>query len=228
MLLHGFLSNSRYWQRLTSLLVAAGYRVVAIDLLGFGRARTARSRFDYDAHVAHLYRSLALLGVREPVTLIGHSMGALIAARYAVLHPGHVARVGLVNPPLYASGAEAHSTLRGTSRLYRMLLDSRRRHLVWTIAHRVLRTRIGRHTPHARDLSLRRVIETAEAFDDLARIRVPTLVVVGSRDRPEYARNLRDFEPQPNVRVKFLDGGHHVALQGPDALAAVLLPFLTA
>jgi pimeloyl-ACP methyl ester carboxylesterase len=98
---HGLLQQGASWERIASLLVRAGYSVTAPDLRGHGRsARLGRGGvptivdFLVDAE-----RALAAIGPR-PALLVGHSMGALIAAVATSLWPERVAGVVLVESPL--------------------------------------------------------------------------------------------------------------------------------
>lgn len=94
-------------------LADLGYRVVTPDLRGRGRTDRAASGCyrltDYAADVAGLIRELGLV---RP-TLLGHSLGARIAAAYAALHAGrdHGPLV-LVDPPLSGPGRGPYPTSR--------------------------------------------------------------------------------------------------------------------
>ena len=72
----GLGGTTRYWEtRVTEL--AQEHRIVLVDLLGFGRSPKPWVKYSVERHVDALRRVLAPLG---PVTLVGHSLGALIAA----------------------------------------------------------------------------------------------------------------------------------------------------
>lgn len=215
-LLHGFLASSKYWARLQPHLSAAGYRVITIDLLGFGKApKPPDSEYTYDEHVAHIHASIKSLHIPTPFALVGHSMGALLAVRYSHLHKGYVNALVLLHPPLYKDMAEAHATLRQTSKLYRFLLDSCYRQIGWVLVKTFARYHIGRHTRTAREKSLRNVIEKAEAFDDLRTITTKTMLVVGTKDRVEYSRNLALHTISRSIEVAVEDVTHHSPAREP-------------
>src|SRR5258705_11955011 len=84
--IHGIGASLYGWRHQLAPLVAAGYRVVAVDNRGFGV-------FDKPAHgysnaaYSHLVVSLLdSLGIASAV-LVGHSMGGATAAAVAVCHP---------------------------------------------------------------------------------------------------------------------------------------------
>ena len=134
-------------------------------------------------------------------------MGALLAARYAVLHPNRVGRLVLLNPPLYRDSDQARETLRNTNRLYRFLLDSKLRQAGWQVVK--LLPNIAPHSKLARELSLKNVIEKAQIFDDLSRIETDTLLVVGEEDRAEYLVNLENEQVSESVKVELIPTKHH-------------------
>ncbi|THG32893.1 alpha/beta fold hydrolase [Naasia lichenicola] len=219
-LLHGFLASSGYWNRLEPHLVASGYRVIAVDLLGFGLApKPQRSRYGYPEHVAYIDSVVARLGLRQPFLLVGHSMGALIAARYALEHEQRVEALVLLNPPLYRDAQEARAVLRRTGRVYRFLLDSRFRQFGWSLLPTITFFRISRHSLRSRELSLRNVIERSGIDDDLARLGTRTLLLVGLRDRPEYGVNLRSWARNSQVTVLTADVSHHSPVMRPRQVA---------
>lgn len=93
LLLHGFPDSRRLWDDVSPLLVAAGYRVIAPDLRGFGRSDAPPGVSDYSlGHiVADLRALIARLCHDDPVRVIGHDWGAAAAWCLALEHPNLVA-----------------------------------------------------------------------------------------------------------------------------------------
>jgi len=210
-LLHGFLASSRYWSRLQPLLLRDGYRVVTIDLLGFGYAPKPRTAdYTYEDHSNHLEIILKDLHITRPFILVGHSMGASIAARYGRLHSDDIKALILIHPPLYKDPQNARATLRSTGKLYRFLLDSPNRNLVWFALKNLNLSILGKHTHRAREMSLINIIEAAEIFQDIENIKVRTLLIVGSNDRKEYTENLREHSVNNKmVTIAIEKTSHH-------------------
>ena len=76
--------------------------MIAIDLLGFGESPAPDdATYTIAEHEAALARTIDSLRLREPFVLVGHSMGSLIAARYAATHPRRLRKLVLVSPPVY-------------------------------------------------------------------------------------------------------------------------------
>jgi pimeloyl-ACP methyl ester carboxylesterase len=103
LLLHGKNFCGATWERTIEVLVAAGYRVIAPDQIGFCRSSKPRGyQFSFHQLAANTHALLEHAGVEradvEGVVVIGHSMGGMLAARYALDYPDAVSRLVLVNP----------------------------------------------------------------------------------------------------------------------------------
>ncbi|MFS0850283.1 alpha/beta fold hydrolase [Novosphingobium panipatense] len=97
-LLHGKNFCAGSWEGSIRRLVAAGYRVIAPDQIGFCKS-SKPGRYQYGLHTlaANTSALLASLGVEKPV-VVGHSMGGMLAMRYALQYPEAVSQLVLVNP----------------------------------------------------------------------------------------------------------------------------------
>ena len=89
LLLHGFPDSCELWHDVTPLLVAAGFRVIAPDLRGFGQSEAPASVGDYAlGHVvADLRALIGRLAGDAPVRVIGHDWGAVAGWCLALEHP---------------------------------------------------------------------------------------------------------------------------------------------
>jgi pimeloyl-ACP methyl ester carboxylesterase len=89
---HGLTANHTCWYPLADAL--AEQRVIAYDLRGRGDSDKPDTGYHLDAHAEDLLGVLDHAGLRRPV-IVGHSLGAHIAVRFAVSHPERVARLVL-------------------------------------------------------------------------------------------------------------------------------------
>ena len=99
LLMHGEPSWSFLYRKMIPVLVDAGFRCVAPDLVGFGRSDKPVERDDYTyaRHVAWMRAALFdCLGLRD-VTLFGQDWGGLIGLRLVGEHPDRFARVAIGN-----------------------------------------------------------------------------------------------------------------------------------
>ena len=84
-LIHGWPLSGASWEKQTTALLAAGYRVITYDRRGFGRSSKAGTGYDYDTFAADLDKVLTELDLRE-VSLVGFSMGSGEVTRYLGKH----------------------------------------------------------------------------------------------------------------------------------------------
>lgn len=101
LMLHGEPSWCYLYRKLIPIIVAAGYRAVAPDLIGFGRSDKPSERGDYtyQRHVDWMRALLMQLDLRE-VTLVCQDWGGLIGLRLVAEHPDRFARVVAANTAL--------------------------------------------------------------------------------------------------------------------------------
>jgi pimeloyl-ACP methyl ester carboxylesterase len=96
LLVHGIGSSRRTWDDVVSPLVESGYQVVRLDLRGFGDSSTPAGRFAMDDFVGDLVAFVAALEL-DRFHLVGHSLGGMIAQRYALDHPDRIRSLALAS-----------------------------------------------------------------------------------------------------------------------------------
>jgi haloalkane dehalogenase len=96
--LHGEPSWCFLYRKMIPVLTAAGQRVVAPDLVGFGRSDkpTARSDYTYQRHVDWLRATIDALDLRR-ITLVCQDWGGLLGLRLVAEQPERFARVVAAN-----------------------------------------------------------------------------------------------------------------------------------
>lgn len=98
LLLHGEPTWSYLYRKMIPPLSAAGFRVVAPDLIGFGKSDKPLERADYTyaRHVGWLWSCIEQLKLRD-VTLFCQDWGSLLGLRIVAEHPDVFARVAVGN-----------------------------------------------------------------------------------------------------------------------------------
>lgn len=97
-LLHGKNFCGATWEETIKVLSGEGYRVIAPDQIGFCSSSKPRGyQFSFGQLASNTDALLESLKV-EKATVIGHSMGGMLAARYALAHADRVEQLVLVNP----------------------------------------------------------------------------------------------------------------------------------
>ena len=100
-LMHGEPSWSFLYREVIPIIAGAGYRVIAPDLVGFGRSDkpVERAAYTYQRHVEWMWATLDGLRL-ERMTLVGQDWGGLIGLRLVAEHPERFARVVAANTGL--------------------------------------------------------------------------------------------------------------------------------
>ena len=261
LLLHGKNFSGAYWARTIESLQAAGYRVVVPDQIGFGKSsKPAHFQYTFHALAAHTLSLLDALDV-ERVSVVGHSMGGMLGTRLTLLAPEQVRRLALVNPigledwqrhvPYRPVQAQYESELKSTPDSIRDYMREAYFAGTWKPAYEPLveilggwalgpdRERIAWTAALTSDM-----VFTQPVVHDLDQLHVPTLLIIGQRDRTAIGRawapdevkdHLGDYVTLgrraatsiPGARLVELEGvGHMPQVEAFDAYAAALLGFL--
>ena len=240
-LLHGWAMHSEMWGPLLPRL-AQRYRVHAVDLPGHGHSAPS-PEFTLDCVVAALNSAFATGA--HPLTVLGWSLGGLVAMRWARSAPARVGRVVLVatSPRFVASddwphamsdatlaqfGDELRVAWKLTIKRFLALQMQGSEHGRATLL--ALRSRIyarGEPSPKALFGALA-AIRDADLRGEVAGLAQPALVVSGGRDTlalPGAGRWLADH--LPNARFALIPGAAHAPfLSHADVFDAALDPFL--
>ncbi len=219
-LVHGIASSSVTFERLIPLLEPR-HRVIAIDLLGFGGSPAPPgASYTIEEHVAALDRTLRAVHPRGAVTVVGHSMGALIAIRYAAMRPSRVAHLILVSPPVYLAPREIGVPLeRAAADLYLRAYEYLRANKYFTMRAAATLARISpiknvlevserNWVPFV--LSLEHAIESQTTVSDVVAVQAPIDLVYGTLDPFLSPIGLRILEQMRHVTAHRVDGTDHL------------------
>ena len=97
-LLHGKNFSGAYWGETAAALHSAGYRVIIPDQIGFGKSTKPENyQFSFQQLAFNLHELLKSCGVKR-AHIVGHSMGGMIATRYALMYPNDTKTLTLTDP----------------------------------------------------------------------------------------------------------------------------------
>ena len=234
-LLHAGVADRSMWGDYLPPLAAAGHRVMALDLPGYGEAPVA----DLDEPWADVLETMDALGI-ESAALVGNSFGAAIAQRVAVAAPARVTSLVLISGP--APGVEPSPELIAAwdaedAALEAGDVDAAVRAVVeaWTLedAPEELRERVA--AMQRRAFELQDGADPGPAEDPvgedpvtLAGIDVPVLIVAGGLDMSDFLQAAQVLAGvlQRSRSVVLPGAGHLVPLEAPEALTELLVEFL--
>lgn len=98
MLLHGKNFNGSYWKTTIEALLQKGYRVIVPDQIGFGKSsKPAHFQYSFQQLAQNTKAMLDNLGI-ERTAVLGHSMGGMLATRFALMYPETTEKLILENP----------------------------------------------------------------------------------------------------------------------------------
>ena len=228
----GLGGTTRYWSHGIGPL-AERHRVVLVDLLGFGASPKPWTHYSVERHVAELHAVLESLG---DITLVGHSLGALLAVAYAARHRDQVENLVLIGMPYFGSEEAAYRYLRSgkvkwgflytnvllvmitcilTRRVFGWLLPYVRRDIPSEVAEDLVK-----HTWRSSTSSLWEVVYRYDAADELRELdgRTQILLIHGRDDDiAPFAAIKQLADEQPGCTLVALDGlDHHPFLRTPD------------
>lgn len=105
-LLHGIGSSYKMWDDVAKKLPQDA-RVIAVDMLGFGRSpKPEWKTYHTKAQADSIVTTLLTLRVSGPIVVVGHSLGALVAVEFARRYPILVRSLVLISPPIFHSSAQ--------------------------------------------------------------------------------------------------------------------------
>jgi cis-3-alkyl-4-acyloxetan-2-one decarboxylase len=190
-LLHGVGANGKAWVILGELLQASERRVIIPDLLGFGDSPKPQwNEYSVQEHARAVIETLKKMRAKGPITIVGHSMGCLVATHIATIRPDLVKHLVLYEPPLYADDPEFRSHMRRRQyyfALYEFIashpqLAFTQAQFYWRLAKRLIGFRLTQEQWVPFQRSLRNTIMRQTAYRELHNIKVPTDIIHGRLD----------------------------------------------
>ena len=222
-LLHGKNFCTATWRQTIEVLIAAGYRVVAPDQIGFCKStKPPHYQFSFQQLAANTRALLASLGVSKAI-VVGHSTGGMLGMRYALMYPDDVEQLVLVNPigledwkalgvpslsldEWYARELKTTAaTIRNYERETYYVGQWRPEYEQWVDMLAGMYAGPGKELVAWSSASLYDMIYTQPVVYEFPRLAVPTLLMIGDRDTTALGR---DFSP-PSVSATL---GHYAEL----------------
>ena len=244
-LIHGFASSTLVWSKVFLKLAAAGFRVIALDMLGYGySAKPRQAEYTIDSQAKLLLRLLDALGIPRAI-VVGSSYGGAVAATCALDCPDRVEQLILVgtvnnNRPLafmlmrlFGSpvfGDVVSPLLIGSRRLLRQRMKRVYDRHSWVLDERRVD---ARHLPLRAASTHRAIIRTVRGWDaerisrEAHLITQPTLLIWGETDREiPVADGERLHAEIPGSRLIVISNcGHLPHEEYPEAFVDVVTGF---
>jgi pimeloyl-ACP methyl ester carboxylesterase len=244
-LLHGMNFAGFYWAGPIDVLRKEGFRVVVTDQIGFGRSSKPIIPYNFHDMAFNTKRVLDHLRITK-AAIVGHSMGGMLAARFAASYPDVTERV-VIYDPIGLTDARYERPYRSTDDVYKGMLDysyqqayaTIRRYFpapeswkpeyeklarlmyAWTLSGDWPRMAMVRTL-------LQQMVYTDPVVYDWAHIKSKALVIGGEKDGPDFprlAKHVADTIPGAQL-VLVPNAGHVLHFETPDVFNRELLKFL--
>ncbi|MFV8783948.1 alpha/beta fold hydrolase [Microbulbifer sp. SA54] len=239
-LLHGKNFSGAYWQRTIEALTTEGYRVIAPDQIGFGKSsKPAHYQFSFQSLAEHTRSLLDTLGI-DNAYVAGHSMGGMLATRFALMYPNRVAKLVLVNPigledwkrvvPYQTIDDAIAQEMQQTPAIVKTYMTKAYFDGQWKPEYNPLLDIQGGWStgPDAEKIAVidaltSDMVFTQPVFYEFSELRAPTLLIIGTRDRtaigrnratPEIQRQLGNYEQLGKQTADKIPGARLVELEG--------------
>jgi 3-oxoadipate enol-lactonase len=241
-LLHGFTGSIAQWAEVRPLL-ATQHRVIAYDLRGHGRTDAPQdlSTYTMAAYADDLRDLLDALGVAR-AHVLGSAFGGMVALEFALRYPERVRSLILADTSAGPRCVELSEPIAATEEGIERALTHARTHGLDSMVERLLATDPAlRADPHRvehfharwRRMTLHGFLGAGKAraerpdhHDDLGRLTMPVLIVVGDRDvLVPAAEYMHAHIPRSALRL-INHAGHPAVADQPHGFAAVVRGFL--
>ncbi|WP_324670850.1 alpha/beta hydrolase [Hymenobacter sp. GOD-10R] len=205
MLLHGKNFFGAYWRGTIQTLTKAGFRVVVPDQIGFGKSDKPAIYYSFHQLARNTKRLLDTLGIRKAV-VVGHSMGGMVATRFALLYPDATEKLVLENPiglEDYRQGVPFQSVDQAEATELKSTEESMRKYHGsyypngYPAAHDEWLKPLVAQTRHpdfpkvalANALTFEMIYQQPVCYE-FNRVKAPTLLIIGQADRTVVGKGL--------------------------------------
>lgn len=218
-LLHGKNFCGATWESTARALSGAGYRVLIPDQIGFCKSDKPRAaQYSFEMLATLTRRLMETRGIRR-ATIVGHSMGGMLAMRFAILYPRAVDQLVLVNPLGLKDRSEEGLPYVDVDRLWagekatsyasiKAYQQQNYYHGTWKPAYdRWVSMLAGMYRGPGRDAvalaqaKTSEMIKTQPVAHELYRITMPTTLLIGTLDRTAFGRAQTPPDLRPSMEA---------------------------
>ena len=215
-LLHGKNFNGAYWEQTARALTQSGFRVIIPDQIGFGKS-SKPDHFQYSFHqlAANTKQILDNLKISKAI-ILGHSMGGMVATRFALMYPEIVEKLILENP-IGLEDYKLKVPYQSVDKWYQSELKSNfesiKKYQLISYYDGKWKDQYTRWVNLSAGWTLNKdypkvawnnaltydLIMTQPVVYELQNIKAPTLLIVGQRDRSAVGKNYASQEDQKTL-----------------------------
>ncbi|MDQ3110399.1 MAG: alpha/beta hydrolase [Bacteroidota bacterium] len=206
LLLHGKNFSGLYWGKVMDKLMSKGYNVIAPDQVGFGSSSMpANYEYSFQQLAMNTAKLLDTLKIKK-VIVLGHSMGGMLATRFALLFPERTEQLILENPigledwkllvPYTTIDQEYKKELGKTHESVKKYMVENYFHNEWKNDYDFLLAEFDQsiataeYKEQAWNMALTSdMIFTQPVCYEFAKLQVPTVLIIGQKDRTAIGKD---------------------------------------
>lgn len=235
-LVHHLAGNTKSWLNQISYL-SANYQVIAYDLRGHGRSAESKQTFTMDDLAEDLFLLLEELRISK-CSIIGHSIGGMIAPLFALKHGSMINSLIIVagaSQPLAQDKLASYGTMREIARTKGMEALAEFRRANGHIPPKIANDRmLWEHFKNLyKETSIQDYIRMSEVLatmpnltNKVRELHYPILGVVGDLD-PVFMEMMKVLSENAKVSLRIMhDCGHFVMMEEPDEFNNIITNFL--
>jgi pimeloyl-ACP methyl ester carboxylesterase len=210
LLFHGKNFSGFYWKDIIPVLSNAGYRVIAPDQVGWGESTKPNMKYSFELLANNNKRLLDSLGIKN-ISLLGHSMGGMLAIRFALMYPQMVTKLILEDPlgledykkfiPLQPIETLYKNELKATYASYKKYQESY--YPVWKPEYEiyvkaqseVLKQKDFASVAWVNALTWQMIYDQPVLYE-FNRLLMPVLLIIGEKDRTILGKDLLNKDQQ--------------------------------
>lgn len=209
-MLHGIAATSLMWDKISNELKDT-HRVIGIDLLGFGNSPyPIDCEYTVDDHMNSVRKTIKGLKIKKPYIIVGHSMGSIIALKYASKFQKEISHLYLMSIPVYQKDNTDEKSVNKKIDIYRKIYQTLIDNKNFTLSvAKNMRSLFGGDESfnvtednwHSFRESLIQTIVNQNTLDLITKTKIPIDVIYGSIDTLLIQDRVDCLGIYKNVRV---------------------------
>ena len=216
-LIHGIGNSAQAWSDIADLL-PKDVRIIGVDLLGFGKSPKPQwAEYSASTQAKSLGVTLLKLGLNQKITLVGHSLGSLVAVETAKRYSPIVKQLILCSPPFYRPN---NNDALAYEKILRIIYKTATKHPEELVALSPMAVKLGianksmsitDSNVDAYMAALTASIINQTSLHDVANLKAPIRILYGSLDPVVIGKHIdRLSKEHANISSKKLLVGHEI------------------
>ena len=244
-LIHGMAGPFFIWTKVADLLETYGFRVLQYDLYGRGYSDRPDVKYDLDLFINQLAGLLKVLSIKSTLTLVGWSLGGMIAAGYTAKYSKKIEQLILIAPSGVEISRPINAQIIMIPFLGELLMGLLGRQIIVRFAlkglhsnklvneFRALVTEQMQYQGYLNSFlsTLRYCVfeDATKHYRTIGKLDIPVLMISGSDDSivaPEVRSRIGELIPHIHHN-EIIGTGHMPHFEQPEEVSGILIKFIS-